>query len=47
MITDAEIAKLNAERFAAERKRDAERLAEYQRECLASWAARDAAKVAA
>lgn len=43
MLTDAEIKAANAAYFAAERKRDAERLAAYQRECLASWERKDAA----
>jgi len=36
-MTNQEIRAYNAKRFAEERKRDAELLAAYQRECEASW----------
>lgn len=36
-LTDKRIRQINAERFAAERQRDAEDAAQYQRDCLASW----------
>lgn len=48
-MTDREQAFRNwdREQREAERRRDAEALAQYQRDCIASWAARGAAKGAA
>ena len=41
MLTFAEIQKINAERARKEREDDARRLADYQADCLASWAGRE------